>query len=134
MRRKLLCIVISITLVSLNFAFSSLTAQAGARDFFKCKLADDVKQEAMEKLAADFMAVVRKEKIKGYSMELLWPLYSQDITRGTFYWSGSGSNAAKIAGMEEFFGDSDANKDIRDRFGKLATCESSSIYLVSDVK
>lgn len=134
MRRKLFCIVISMTIALFNLSFSSLTAQADARDFFKCKLVDGVKQEMMEKLATDYMELVRKEGIKGYSMELLWPLYSQDISRGAFYWSGVSPSAAKAAGMEEFWGESDANKDIRKRFGEMATCESGSIYMVSKIK
>ena len=134
MRRKLLCIVISMTIVLFNLSFSSLNAQAEARDFFKCKLTDGVKQEEMEKLAADFMAVVRKEGMKGYKTELFWPLYSQDISRGTFFWSSTAPNAAKVAGMEEFWGDSDANKDIRKKFGEMARCEHGSIFLVSNIK
>ncbi len=134
MKSKLLCIVISMTIASLNLAFTSLSAQAEARDFFKCKLNDGVKKEEMEKIAADFMAIIRKEGMKGYKTELLWPLYSQDISSGTFYWTSTAPNAAKAAGMEEFWGDSDSNKDVRERFGKIAKCESGSIYLVSNIK
>ncbi|PCI32754.1 MAG: hypothetical protein COB54_06565 [Alphaproteobacteria bacterium] len=134
MKRILLSISFSLSVVLISLSFSSYSAQAAARDFFKCKLVEGAKQEAMEKVAADFMKIVRKEKIKGYSMELLWPLYSQDISRGSFYWSGTAPNAAKVAGMEEFWGDNDANKDVRKRFGEIASCESSSIYMVSTIK
>ncbi len=130
----LLSIVVSMTMILFYLALSSIAAQADARDFFKCKLVEGAKQETMEKVAADYMALVRKEGIKGYSMELLWPMYSQDISRGTFYWSGTAPTAAKIAGMEEFWGDSDANKDIRKRFGDIARCESGSIYMVTKIK
>lgn len=134
MQRMLLSIAISLSVVLFSLSFTSNAAQASARDFFKCKLVEGAKQEAMEKLASDFMDVLRKEKVKGYKLELLWPLYSQDISRGSFYWSGTAANASEIAGMEEFWGDSDANKNIRKRFGEIASCESSSIYMVSPIK
>ena len=102
--------------------------------FSKCKLTEGVKQADMEKLAADFMAVVNKEGMKGYKTELLWPFYSQDISRGSFYWTTSAPSVAKAAGLEEFWGDSDANKDVRERFRKMAQCESGSVYTVSDIK
>ena len=116
MQRMLLSISVSLSVILFSLSFSTYSAQAAARDFFKCKLVEGAKHQAMEKIATDFLNIVRKEKIKGYSMELLWPLYSQDISRGTFYWSGTAPSAAKIAGMEEFWSDSDANKDIRKRF------------------
>ncbi len=134
MRRKLLCIVISMSVGLFSLSFASLSAQAGARDFFKCKLNEGVKKEAMEKLAADFMAVISKEGMKGHKMELLWPFYSQDISRGTFFWTTSAPSVAKAAALEEFWGNSDANKDVRERFGKMASCDSGSVYEVSDIK
>jgi len=134
MRNGILSIVISMMVALFTLSISSLSAQAGARDFFKCKLTEGVKQADMEKLATDFMAVIRKEGMKGYQTELLWPLYSQDISRGSFYWSTSSPSAAKSAGLEEFWGDSEANKDVRERFGKMAQCESGSVYTVSDIK
>lgn len=134
MRNRILSIVISMTVALFTLTISSLSAQAGARDFFKCKLTEGVKKADMEKLVSDFMAVVRKEGMKGYKTELLWPLYSQDISRGSFYWSTSAPSAAKSAGLEEFWGDSAANKDVRERFGKMAQCESGSVYTVSEIK
>ena len=134
MRRMLLSIVVSMTMILFYLALSSIAAQADAREYYKCKLADGVPMEELEKVANDFMKIARMEGFKDYSMELLWPMFSEDISRGTFYWAGIAPNASRIGAINEYWYKSEANADIRKRFGTLTTCESSSMYMVTKIK
>lgn len=134
MRNMLSRIVVSMTIVVFSLSFSSITAHADARAFFKCKMFDGVKKEAMVNLASDFMKITREEGFKDHSTDLLWPMFAHDISRGTFYWVDSSPTASQSAALENFFGESEANADIRKKFTALGTCESSSLYSVTKIK
>ncbi|GEM_PF-4511290 len=133
MRRKLNHLGVTLLVALLSLSFTSL-ARADAREYFKCKLTDGTEGAALEELANDFMKIARAEGFKDYSMEFLWPLFSQDISRGSFYWSGKAPNAARIGALNDFWEGSKANADIRARFRKMATCETSSLYMTTEIK
>lgn len=117
----------------LNLAVAQ-SAQANAVEFFKCKLAE---KATMDQLVTATKAMLKDAKAKGhaeYGVYFLNPLYSTDISSGTFYWVGVGPSAGAVGAFNDYW-ESEANKKHRDRFGELsAGCESSSLHYGTEVK
>lgn len=134
MIRMLQSIIVSMIVILFTLSISSFSANAAAREYFKCKLVNGATAEAMIELSNDFMKIARKEGFEDYSMELLWPLFAADISRGSFFWAGMAPNAERIGALNDFWENSDANADIRKRNRALTTCESSSLYMTSEIK
>ncbi len=109
------------------------TAQAAAAEFFKCTLAEDATMEQLVTATEAFLATAKENGHEGYSVRFLSPLFSSDISPGTFWWVGVGPNLAAIGAINDYW-TSNANKEHRDRFGELSpSCETSSLHVVTNV-
>lgn len=108
-------------------------AQASAAEFFKCKLAEDATMEQLVTATEAFLAAAKENGHEGYSVRFLSPLFSSDISPGTYWWVGVGPNLAAIGAINDYW-TSDANKEHRDRFGELSpSCETASLHVVTNV-
>ncbi len=133
MRKKLLRGAAAIAVAAgMNLATMQV-AQASAAEFFKCKLAEDATMEQLVTATEAFLAAAKENGHEGYSVRFLSPLFSSDISPGTFWWVGVGPNLAAIGAINDYW-TSDANKEHRDRFGELsAGCTVSSLHVVTNV-
>ena len=109
------------------------TAQAAAAAFFKCKFADGATMAQLVTATEAFVATVKENGHEGYSVRFLSPVFSSDISPGTFWWVGVGPDLATIGAINDFW-DSEANTVHRERFGELSSgCTTSSLHVVTNV-
>lgn len=130
MRDNLRVLAVAAIAAVTSYAMSAQPADAAAREFFKCKLADGVSMEDMAGLVKDVTKIATANGLGDYHAELLLPLFSSDISKGTFYWQGNAPNFERIGAANDWWENSDANADIRKRWGEMTDCENSSLYKV----
>lgn len=128
MRDSLRVLAVAAIAAVTGFAISAQPADAAAREFFKCKLADGVSMDDMGGLVKDFNKIASDNGFADYQAELLSPLFSGDISRGTFFWQGNAPNFERIGALNDWWDKSDANADIRKRWREMTDCEFSSLY------
>lgn len=110
--------------------FASAPALGEANEYFNCTLDEDAKTEDLVKLGKDFTALLEANGQTGVRIAFLFPLYSADISRGSFFWQATAANFAGLGAMNDFW-DTDASADIRKRWTKLTSnCKTSSAYAV----
>ena len=110
---------------------TSAPALGEANEYFKCTLKEGVETEALVTLGKDFVAQAAKNGHADFSVAFLFPVFAADISRGSFFWQGTAPNIAGIGAINDYWEDSDANADIRKRWGELLVgCESSSVFVV----
>ena len=103
-------------------------ARAEAVEFFKCKLADGATIAQLVELANNFEGVAAENGLEGINVAFLTPLYSSDLSEGTFWWVGMAPNYAGAGQINDIW-DSDAGEPTRDRWDELvSSCENSSLY------
>ena len=108
-------------------------AQASAAEFFKCKLAEDATMEPLVTATEAYLAAAKENGQEGYSVRFLSPVFSRDISPGTYWWVGMGPNLAAVGAINDYWF-SDANKEHRDRFSELSpSCEIGSLHMVTNV-
>ena len=106
---------------------------ASAAEFFKCKFAEGATMDQLVEATAAFLVDAKANGHEDYSVRFLSPVYSSDITAGTFWWVGVALNLAGAGAINDYW-DSDANTAHRERFGELSTgCSMSSLHVVTNV-
>lgn len=109
-------------------------AKAEAMDFFKCKMKDTTTMAQVTDAVSSFLKDAAKNGHDKYSVRLLSPVYSTDITAGVFWWVGVGPSLGSVAAENEYWA-SEANRTQREKFNALIKdCESSSLHQVTEVK
>ena len=109
-------------------------AYAEANEYFKCTMDEDTKTEDLVDLGKDFVGLLDANGQSGVRVAFLFPLYSADISQGSFFWQATAANFAGLGALNDFW-DSDANKKIRLRWEDLVEdCENSSVYNVVRVE
>lgn len=109
------------------------SAQAAAAEFFKCKLAEDVTMEQLVEATAAFLEDAHKNGHEGYSVRFLSPVFSGDISPGTFWWVGVGPTMGAVGALNDYW-EGEANTEHRDQFRELTGgCEMSSMHVITNV-
>ena len=119
MRKKLLMGAAAIAVAAGMNMVTVGTAQANAAAFFKCTFAEGATMDQLVEATAAFVATVKENGYEGYSVRFLSPVFSSDISPGTFWWVGVGPSLEVIGAINDYW-TSDANKEHRDRFGERA--------------
>ncbi len=130
MRDNLRVLAVAAIAAVTSYAISAQPADAAAREFFKCKLANGASMDDLAGLVKDFNKVASDNGFANYQAELLSPLFASDISRGTFIWQGNAPNFERIGAINDWWESSDANADIRKRWQEMTECESASVYAV----
>jgi hypothetical protein len=125
-------------IVSCIIVFSAAPATAGVVEFFKCKLADTATMEQLVSTATAMLTDAKAHGLGDYSLYFLNPLYSSDISNGTFYWVGASPNATRLGAYNDFW-IADAMKKHRDKFRPLikecsASGDSAGVLWITEVK
>ncbi|MCH8203350.1 MAG: hypothetical protein IH996_09615 [Proteobacteria bacterium] len=133
MKRKYLGGVAAIAVAAAVNMVTVGAAQADAAAFFKCTFAEGATMDQLVEATAAFVATVKENGYEGYSVRFLSPVFSSDISPGTFWWVGVGPSLEVIGAINDYW-TSDANTEHRDRFGELsAGCTVSSLHVVTNV-
>ncbi len=133
MKRKYLGGVAAIAVAASMNMVTVGAAQADAAAFFKCTFAEDATMDQLVEATAAFVATVKEKGFEGYSVRFLSPVFSRDISPGTFWWVGVGPSLEVIGAINDFWV-TEANKEHRDRFSELSpSCETSSLHMVTNV-
>jgi hypothetical protein len=133
MKRKYLGSVAAIAVAAAINMAAIGAAQASAAEFFKCKLAEDATMEQLVTATEAFVVTAKENGHEDYSVRFLSPVYSSDVSRGTFWWVGVGPNLAALGAINDYW-ESDANTEHRDRFRELSTgCETASLHVLTRV-
>ncbi len=112
-------------------AFTAGEARADSAEFFKCTMAEGGSLEALVQIGSDAEKRMAENGLENYHVAIMTPLFSSDLSEGTFYWIGVANDFAG-AGMANDIWESSANDDIRARWDEQITgCESSSLHRVT---
>jgi len=130
--------MITASIISCALSVAASSAEASAVEFFKCKLAENA---TMDQLVTAAKAMLKDAKANGlgdYSLYFLNPLYSSDISNGTFYRVGASPNALRLGAYNDCW-ITDVMKKHRDKFRPLIkdcspTGDSAGVLWSTEVK
>ena len=104
---------------------SSLSAEVA--ESYKCKLKDGVSRDQIIGLGESYIAVGKKENMD-FELSILFPMYSADISNGTFYWNGTSSNLKGLGDAIKIWESQDNIAAINRWVEIVDNCEDSSLF------
>ena len=104
---------------------SSLSAEVA--ESYKCKLKDGVSRDQIIGLGESYIAVGKKENMD-FELSILFPMYSADISNGTFYWNGTSSNLKSLGDAIKIWESQDNIAAINRWVEIVDNCEDSSLF------
>lgn len=121
-------------IVSCGMSLAATPTEASAVEFFKCTLAPDATMDQLVTVAKAMLKDAKANGFADYTLHFHNPLYSEDISNGTFYWVGDSPNALRLGAYNDYW-NADANKTHRDRFRELIKdCDSAGLHWSVAVK
>ena len=104
---------------------SSLNAEVA--ESYKCKLKDGVSRDQIIGLGESYIAVGKNQNMD-FKLSILFPMYSADISNGTFYWNGTSSNLKSLGDAIKIW-ESQNNIAAINRWVEIVdNCEDSSLF------
>lgn len=106
----------------------SSQALAGAREIYKCRVADGATYEDIIAANEIYRAAMNKAGFSDYKVELLYPLYDSDTRPGTVYWQGTSPGMERLGAANDWFWFHEDAAESRALFEKAMVCESAYMF------
>ena len=103
-------------------------AAAEVAESYKCKMKAGVSREQIVEMGETYLGVGESKNFTDFKLSILFPMYSDDISIGTFFWNGTSSTLTALEEAIAIWEGAD-NSDAQTLWVKyVEDCESASLY------
>lgn len=103
-------------------------ATAEVAESYKCKMKAGVSREQIVEMGETYIGVGESKNFTDFKLSILFPMYSDDISVGTFFWNGTSPTLTALEEAIAIWEGAD-NSDAQTLWVKyVEDCESASLY------
>ena len=103
-------------------------AAAEVAESYKCKMKAGVNREQIAEMGETYIGVGESKNFTDFKLSILFPMYSDDISIGTFFWNGTSPTLTALEQAIAIWEGAD-NSAARTLWVKyVKDCESASLY------
>jgi len=103
-------------------------AAAEVAESYKCKMKTGVSRAQLAEMAETYIGVGESKNFTDFKLSILFPMYSDDISTGTFYWNGTSTTMTALEQAIAIWEGPD-NKAAQTLWLQYVEgCESASLY------
>ena len=110
-----------LNLALLGYSFAEVA------ESYKCKLKSGVSRSQIIDLGEDYIETGKKNGMD-FNLSVLFPIYSDDMSDGVFYWNGTSSNLESLGKAIKIWESNDNKRAIDQWVSIVDGCESSSLF------